>query len=200
MKRPAPDVERFLFLLREEALAGEREGADQEHPAKPDQDGDEDRDGVQELFARIDRASERWMLEDRDRDRPPGQHGVQRCRNQPGCEEPPGSESGVFRVGIGSQKSGNASKVDPAEGGRQQCRPAETEDREVAEQVFEGEFAGREVEDLERHEGSDNQKPEDEAAVAARGEAGIHDFSPVPPAIAGWRKKFEFLLPRLRSR
>ena len=149
--------------LREEALAGDGEGADDEDADEPDHDGDEDWDDLEHGGAIHDGGSEGGMVENGDGDAPPGEHGIHSSGEEPGAEEIPDFFGFSFAL-FGGEESGDAGEVDAAEGDGEYGSPAEGGEGEVAEQVAEGELGGRVVEGFEGEQGGDDETAEEQAA------------------------------------
>jgi hypothetical protein len=144
--------------LREEAVAGDGEGADNEDAAEPDHDGDEDGDGLEQGGAIDDLVAEGLVGEDGDGDAPPGEDGVHGGSQEPGAEEIP--DFGRLVVALfGGEEASDAGEVDGAEGDGEDGGPGEAGEGETAEQVLEGEVSGGKVEELKRQQGENDDGP-----------------------------------------
>ena len=116
-----------LLPLGEEPVTSHREGTDDEHPDQPDQDATKIGTTRRSVSRATTVVAQGLMIEDSQRDTPPGEHGVHGCSQHPGSKEIPN----LVRL-IGSlfwgEEARNAGEVDAAEGDGQDGGPANTDE------------------------------------------------------------------------
>ncbi len=151
----------------EEAVTRKREGADDEHADQPDHDGHEDGDDFGEGGAADHRARGRaGVVDDGNRDAPPGEAGVEGRGQEPRAEEIP-YLGGFVAALFGGEDAGDACKVNAAEcHGKNGC-PAHAREFKSAEHIQQGELGGAEIENLEGQQGADDHCAPGRAAVEA---------------------------------
>ena len=170
---------------REKLVAGSGESTDNEHPNQPDEDSDKNGDKAEQNSTRNDRSPEGLMIENCNRNTPPGEHGVHSSSEQPSTEEIPDSMKRRSVLIIWGKQSSNPSEVNCAESNSENGSPTQREESEITEQIGKSELGSREIEKLEREKsGNNNHAKSSRAAEMERGERGekrrqgFHDKPP----------------------
>ena len=120
------------------------------------------RDDLEELFARQNLITE-FVVEESQRNGPPGHQGVHCCPEEPGSHQVPD----FFRllpIAIRGKKAHQAGEVDGAEGNGQNGGPAQSRKADRPQQIIEG-IAGRiEIEHLKSKKGHQQDNADDGSA------------------------------------
>jgi len=159
---------------RKKLVASSGESTNNEHTNQPDEDSDKNGDKAEQNSTRNDRSPERLMIENCNRNTPPGEHSIHSSSEQPSAEEIPDGMKRRSIVVVGCKQTGNASKINCAESDSEDSSPTQGEESEIAEQIGKRELGSGEIEKLESEKSGNNDHAKSSRAAemerAKRGE------------------------------